>query len=69
VRWSVFDPALNWKQHVNAYRAAGPSFRDPGMDLAWKAARGRALDFVLSPIAGTPWADGLVLRGSVLPRA
>ncbi|MBF9072372.1 nucleotidyl transferase AbiEii/AbiGii toxin family protein [Streptacidiphilus sp. NEAU-YB345] len=64
---SVFDPAL--KQHANAYRAADPSFGDPRLDIAWKAERRKARDLVLSAIAETPWADGLVLRGSVLLRA
>ncbi|MFJ4332634.1 MULTISPECIES: nucleotidyl transferase AbiEii/AbiGii toxin family protein [unclassified Streptomyces] len=60
----VFDPAL--KQHRNAYRATDPSFTDPARGAAWRAARRRALDLVLTAVADSEWVDSLVLRGSVL---
>ncbi|MFE9313225.1 nucleotidyl transferase AbiEii/AbiGii toxin family protein [Streptomyces sp. NPDC006706] len=67
VQRPVFDPAL--KQYSNAYRATDPRFADPDVERAWHAARRTATDLVLSAIAGSPWADSLVLRGSVLLRA
>ncbi|GAB2725483.1 nucleotidyl transferase AbiEii/AbiGii toxin family protein [Kitasatospora kifunensis] len=63
----VFDPAL--KQHAYAYRAADPRFTDPELRTAWYAARRRAMDLLLAAIADSPWAEALVLRGSVLLRA
>ncbi|MER5576299.1 nucleotidyl transferase AbiEii/AbiGii toxin family protein [Streptomyces massasporeus] len=67
VQRPVFDPALKHLQ--KAYRAADPHFADPARDEAWRAARGRALHLVLAAIAGSPWVDSLVLRGSVLMSA
>jgi hypothetical protein len=64
VQRPVFDPAL--KQYPNAYRATDPRFDDPERGEAWRAARRQALDLVLAAIAGSPWVDALVLRGSVL---
>ncbi|MEU3302324.1 nucleotidyl transferase AbiEii/AbiGii toxin family protein [Streptomyces sp. NPDC006678] len=64
---SVFDPAL--KHFAHAYRASEPRFSDPALAGAWRAARAEALDIVLCAIAGSQWADSLVLRGSVLLRA
>jgi hypothetical protein len=63
----VFDPAL--KQYQNAYRAADPSFTDPGRGTAWRAARRHALGLVLAAVADSEWVDSLVLRGSVLMSA
>ncbi|WP_330291169.1 nucleotidyl transferase AbiEii/AbiGii toxin family protein [Streptomyces sp. NBC_00576] len=63
----VFEPAL--KQHHNAYRAADPGFADPARGEAWRVARRRALELVLDAIAGSEWAQALVLRGSVLMAA
>ncbi|WNI20618.1 nucleotidyl transferase AbiEii/AbiGii toxin family protein [Streptomyces sp. ITFR-16] len=60
----VFDPAL--KQYADAYRAGEPRFDDPGAARAWHRARRTALDTVLAAVAAGPWADHLVLRGSVL---
>ncbi|KOV67905.1 nucleotidyl transferase AbiEii/AbiGii toxin family protein [Streptomyces sp. MMG1121] len=60
----VFEPAL--KQYQNAYRATDPVFADPARGEAWHTARRQALYLVLAAIAGSPWADALVLRGSVL---
>ncbi|MGC0210750.1 MULTISPECIES: nucleotidyl transferase AbiEii/AbiGii toxin family protein [Streptomyces] len=67
VQRPVFDPAL--KHYPNAYRATDPRFSDPERGEAWRAARRRALDLVLAAIADSPWADALVLRGSVLMSA
>ncbi|MDX3235208.1 nucleotidyl transferase AbiEii/AbiGii toxin family protein [Streptomyces sp. ME03-5709C] len=67
VQRPVFDPAL--KQHFNAYRAADPRFTDPAVEAAWLEARRRATDLVLAAVAGSPWAEHLVLRGSRLLRA
>ncbi|MFJ2954337.1 nucleotidyl transferase AbiEii/AbiGii toxin family protein [Streptomyces sp. NPDC087270] len=64
VQQPVFDPAL--KQHTRAYRASDPEFADPAARAAWLAARRTAMDLVLAAIAGSPWRDHLVLRGSVL---
>jgi hypothetical protein len=63
----VFEPAL--KQHPNAFRAADPGFADPARGAAWQSARRRALELVLDAIAGSEWAESLVLRGSVLMAA
>lgn len=67
VQRPVFDPAL--KQYPNAYRAADPRFADPAVEAAWLRARRRATDLVLAAVAGSEWADHLVLRGSRLLRA
>ncbi|WP_110945777.1 nucleotidyl transferase AbiEii/AbiGii toxin family protein [Streptomyces avicenniae] len=60
----VFDPAL--KQFANAYRSGDPAFADDAARLAWHRARRTALDLVLAGLADGPWAEHLVLRGSVL---
>ncbi|OIJ69797.1 nucleotidyl transferase AbiEii/AbiGii toxin family protein [Streptomyces mangrovisoli] len=60
----IFDPAL--KQYPNAYRAGDPRFADAAAGAAWYAARRSALYLVLTAVAGSEWADHLVLRGSVL---
>ncbi|MGA4843500.1 nucleotidyl transferase AbiEii/AbiGii toxin family protein [Streptomyces sp. G45] len=60
----VFDPAF--KHLANAYRAGEPRFADPRAARAWRRARRTALDVVLAAVASGPWADHLVLRGSVL---
>jgi hypothetical protein len=60
----VFDPSM--KQHADAYRASDPRFTDPARGEAWRKARRRAMDLVLEAIAGSSWADSLVLRGSAL---
>jgi hypothetical protein len=67
VQRPVFDPAL--KQYSNAYRAADPRIADRDVERAWHAARRSAIDVVLSAIADSPWAESLVLRGSVVLRA
>ncbi|MFF3375128.1 nucleotidyl transferase AbiEii/AbiGii toxin family protein [Streptomyces sp. NPDC002680] len=63
----IFEPAL--KQYDNAFRASDPGFTDPARGEDWRAARRRALDLVLDAIAGSEWAESLVLRGSVLMAA
>ena len=60
-----FDPAL--KQFANAYQAGDPIFVDPAIGRAWRAARWAAIVRVLGAL--TPFADQLVLRGSVALRA
>ncbi|MFG2357673.1 nucleotidyl transferase AbiEii/AbiGii toxin family protein [Streptomyces sp. NPDC048521] len=60
----VFEPAL--KQYQNAYRATDPVFADPALGEAWRTARWQALRLVPAAIAGSAWADAVVLRGSVL---
>lgn len=60
----VFDPAL--KQFPYAYRAGDPRFDDAESGKAWYRARRTALDLVLAAVANGPWAEHLVLRGSVL---
>ncbi|MEU3056833.1 nucleotidyl transferase AbiEii/AbiGii toxin family protein [Streptomyces griseus] len=61
---TVFDPAL--KQFPNAYRASDPVFPSPGATRAWQTARAAALRAVRDGVAASPWAEALVLRGSVL---
>jgi hypothetical protein len=60
-----FDPAL--KQFPHAYQAGNPIFADPAVGQAWRAARRTAILAVLGAL--TPFADQLVLRGSVPLRA
>ena len=64
VQRAVFEPAL--KQYANAYRATDPAFTDPTRGEAWRAARRRALNLVLSAISASEGVEPLVLRGSVL---
>ncbi|MFF0412993.1 nucleotidyl transferase AbiEii/AbiGii toxin family protein [Kitasatospora sp. NPDC004745] len=63
----VFDPAL--AGYSRALRPSEPAFTDPALAERWLAARKAALDTVLSAVAASPWAEHLVLRGSVLLRA
>lgn len=58
----AFDPAL--KQHENAYTAGEPVFTDPAVGRRWREARRAAMRHLLTVIAGTRWAEQLVLRGS-----
>ncbi|MEV8100358.1 nucleotidyl transferase AbiEii/AbiGii toxin family protein [Kitasatospora sp. NPDC085879] len=64
VQRPVFDPSL--LGYVKAMRAGDPEFSDPAAGARWYAARREALDTVLAAVAASPWADHLVLRGSVL---
>ncbi|WP_158642317.1 nucleotidyl transferase AbiEii/AbiGii toxin family protein [Actinomadura sp. WAC 06369] len=58
---------------MSGYRAAPsydePVFGTPQERADWRAARWEALGHVLSAVSESPWADDLVLRGSVLLRA
>ncbi|MFD7588298.1 nucleotidyl transferase AbiEii/AbiGii toxin family protein [Kitasatospora sp. NPDC059811] len=63
----VFDPAL--AGYARALRPSEPAFTDPQLAQRWLAARREALNTVLSAVAGSQWAEHLVLRGSVLLRA
>ncbi|GAB1817968.1 nucleotidyl transferase AbiEii/AbiGii toxin family protein [Herbidospora sp. RD11066] len=63
----VFDPAL--KQFECAYRVGEPRFDDAETGRRWRRARRRVIDLVLAVVAGSPWADHLVLRGSLLLEA
>ncbi|MFJ9455482.1 nucleotidyl transferase AbiEii/AbiGii toxin family protein [Kitasatospora sp. NPDC101447] len=63
----VFDPAL--AGYSMALRPSEPAFADPELAEPWLAARREALNTVLSAVAESPWADHLVLRGSILLRA
>ncbi|MFE2109933.1 nucleotidyl transferase AbiEii/AbiGii toxin family protein [Kitasatospora sp. NPDC059463] len=63
----VFDPAL--AGYTRALRPSEPAFTDPALAERWLAARREALNTVLSAVAASPWAQHLVLRGSVLLRA
>ncbi|WP_380281668.1 nucleotidyl transferase AbiEii/AbiGii toxin family protein [Kitasatospora purpeofusca] len=63
----VFDPAL--AGYARALRPSEPVFGDPRLAERWLAARREALNTVLSAVAASPWAEHLVLRGSILLRA
>ncbi|MFI6942875.1 nucleotidyl transferase AbiEii/AbiGii toxin family protein [Streptomyces sp. NPDC050418] len=64
IQQAVFEPAF--KHLDRAFRALAPAFMDEEEAAAWRAARQRAQHTVLASIAASPWADALVLRGSVL---
>ncbi|WP_405440720.1 nucleotidyl transferase AbiEii/AbiGii toxin family protein [Streptomyces avidinii] len=59
----VFDPAL--KHFADGYRITDAAV-DGALRPAWRAARRTALDVVARGVAGSGWADSLVLRGSML---
>ncbi|MFG3043205.1 MULTISPECIES: nucleotidyl transferase AbiEii/AbiGii toxin family protein [unclassified Streptomyces] len=63
-RHRVFDPAL--KHFDEAFRPADGVVEDPELRARWRTARRAALELVLAAVAGSPWADSLVLRGSML---
>ncbi|MFF2779163.1 nucleotidyl transferase AbiEii/AbiGii toxin family protein [Streptomyces sp. NPDC058052] len=67
VRHRVFDPAL--KHFQDAFRPTDDVVEDPELRVRWQAARRSALDLVLAAVAGSAWADSLVLRGSMLMSA
>ncbi|MCG3040710.1 nucleotidyl transferase AbiEii/AbiGii toxin family protein [Streptomyces sp. S1A] len=67
VRHRVFDPAL--KHFDEAYRPTDDVVPDPGVRARWQTTRRTALDLVLAAVAASPWADSLVLRGSMLMSA
>ncbi len=60
---AVFDPAL--KQFTNAYRAGEPRFVEGPTGTRWRQARWDAMTHLLRLIVAGPWAEHLVLRGSV----
>ncbi|OCC10161.1 hypothetical protein A3Q37_03979 [Streptomyces sp. PTY087I2] len=64
VQRTVFDPAL--KQFPNAFRTTDPVFPSPAATRAWQRARATALAAVRDGVAASPWAEALVVRGSVL---
>ncbi|MEU7075195.1 nucleotidyl transferase AbiEii/AbiGii toxin family protein [Streptomyces narbonensis] len=63
-RHRIFDPAL--KHFDEAFRPADGVVEDPQLRTRWQTARRAALELVLAAVAGSPWADSLVLRGSML---
>ncbi|MYS11533.1 nucleotidyl transferase AbiEii/AbiGii toxin family protein, partial [Streptomyces sp. SID6041] len=63
-RHRVFDPAL--KHFAEAFRPADGVVEEPELRARWQTARRAALELVLAAVAGSPWADSLVLRGSML---
>ncbi|MFF7816337.1 nucleotidyl transferase AbiEii/AbiGii toxin family protein [Streptomyces sp. NPDC007945] len=67
VRHRAFDPAL--KHFRDAFRPTDDVIEDPRLRARWQAARRSALDLVLASVAGSAWADSLVLRGSMLMSA
>ncbi|MGV9313324.1 nucleotidyl transferase AbiEii/AbiGii toxin family protein [Streptomyces sp. NPDC003691] len=67
VRHRVFDPAL--KHFYGAYRPGDGVVPDPELRARWQETRREALELVLAAVASTPWADSLVLRGSMLMSA
>ncbi|MFE0339706.1 nucleotidyl transferase AbiEii/AbiGii toxin family protein [Streptomyces sp. NPDC058955] len=67
VRHRVFDPAL--KHFADAFRPTDDVVTDPELRARWQEARRSALDLVLAAVAGSAWADSLVLRGSMLMSA
>ncbi|MFE5797831.1 nucleotidyl transferase AbiEii/AbiGii toxin family protein [Streptomyces sp. NPDC056503] len=67
VRHRAFDPAL--KHFREAFRPTDDIIEDPLLRARWQAARRSALDLVLAAVAGSAWADSLVLRGSMLMSA
>ncbi|MEV5239063.1 nucleotidyl transferase AbiEii/AbiGii toxin family protein [Streptomyces cinnamoneus] len=67
VQRAAYDPAV--KHHMRGMRLTEPQFASARTGEAWLSARRRALDLVLAAVAGSGWADHLVLRGSVLLKA
>ncbi|MBB1252033.1 nucleotidyl transferase AbiEii/AbiGii toxin family protein [Streptomyces sp. OF3] len=63
----VFDPAS--LHYANAMRLGEPRFGDAERGERWRVARRYALDAALAAVADSPWAEHLVLRGSVLMTA
>ncbi|MFI5711339.1 nucleotidyl transferase AbiEii/AbiGii toxin family protein [Kribbella sp. NPDC051620] len=63
---AAFDPSVAHYQF--AYRAGEPTFDDPELTARWRSTRRCAIDHLLGLIAGSDWADKLVLRGSVALR-
>ncbi|MCE7008539.1 nucleotidyl transferase AbiEii/AbiGii toxin family protein [Kibdelosporangium philippinense] len=64
---AAFDPAL--KHFAHAFRAGEPVFGNDTEGERWLAARRAAMGHTLAVVATSPWAEHLVLRGSVVLRA
>ncbi|ALC23348.1 nucleotidyl transferase AbiEii/AbiGii toxin family protein [Streptomyces pristinaespiralis] len=62
-RHRLFDPAL--KHFDSAYRPADSVVAEE-LRPAWRAARRRALESVVTAVSASGWGDSLVLRGSML---
>lgn len=60
----VYDPSA--RHYQNGMRLSEPQFADSFTAGAWIAARRDAIDQVLAAVADSPWAEHLLLRGSVL---
>ncbi|SDH83603.1 nucleotidyl transferase AbiEii/AbiGii toxin family protein [Nonomuraea jiangxiensis] len=60
----IFDPALKHIPH--AFRAGEPLFEDLDVGRRWRRARRMAMDHLVRIVAESPWAENLVLRGSLL---
>jgi hypothetical protein len=58
----IFDPAL--RQYRRAYRRGDPVLPAAEM-LAWQQARRRFIRYLIEIFTQSPWADQLVLRGSL----
>ena len=57
-----FDPSL--KHYARAFREDDPVFEDDDQRDRWQQAQAAALEHVLRAVAGSPWSERLVLRGS-----
>src|SRR5688500_14363011 len=66
-RADVFEPAL--RHYQDAFRPGEPAFADASLAQPWRDARRRVMDHALRLISTSPWADHLVLRGSLLLKA
>lgn len=67
VQRPVYDPAVTHR--ALGMRLSEPQFADARTGEAWFAARRHALDLALAAVAGSEWAEHLVLRGSMLLKA
>ncbi|MFD1938868.1 nucleotidyl transferase AbiEii/AbiGii toxin family protein [Nonomuraea mangrovi] len=63
----IFDPAV--KQFARAFRAGEPAFEDEETGRRWRRARRSAIDHLARIVAGSPWSEHLLLRGSLLLEA
>ena len=66
-RPKVFDPAF--RHFAHGFRVGEPTFDDEDTARRWRAARRQVMDHVLRTVGESPWAEHLVLRGSVLLKA
>lgn len=63
-RVEIFEPAL--RQHSRAFRLSDPAFQNREQETAWRDAQSRAMYEVARRVSESPWAEHLVLRGSLL---